>query len=115
MKGKAKPPKTPDVGGKDRGAANNSSEFVPGVSEADWDFLQGIDEVIFFRSSFLLASEGYLHLWSSRKSRRGLAQQLSGAYFEAASFGLRSRYLLSNSRGDHIFLITRSRPISVHR
>jgi hypothetical protein len=113
MKGKAKPPKTPDVGGKDRGAANNSSEFVPGVSEADWDFLQGIDEVILCCSSFLLASEGCLHLWSCRKSRRGLAQQLPGAYFEATSVGLRSRYLLSNSRGDSPFLISR-RPFSVH-
>jgi len=100
MKGKAKPPKTPDVGGKDRGAANNSSEFVPGVSEADWDFLQGIDEVTLGCSSFLRVSERCLHLWTCRKSRRGLAQQLPGTYFEARSVGLRSGYLLSNSRGN---------------
>ncbi|CAG5099888.1 Oidioi.mRNA.OKI2018_I69.XSR.g16735.t1.cds [Oikopleura dioica] len=76
MKGKAKPPKTPDVGGKDRGSANNSSEFVPGVSEADWDFLQGIDE----RDSFIAGLVGSLVEDSLNTCQARILKQQASAY-----------------------------------
>lgn len=76
MKGKAKPPKTPDVGGKDRGAANNSSEFVPGVSEADWDFLQGIDE----RDAFISGLVGSLVEDSLNNCQARILKQEASAY-----------------------------------